>query len=63
MAGVARRTGAREGSRGVNCRRCPVVRFHTHRTGMWRYYDWYEWFIAAGIVFGVLLLFLVLAST
>jgi len=33
---------------------------------MWRYFDWishYEWFIAAGIVFGVLLLFLVLAST
>ena len=48
----------------MNCRRCPVVRFHHHRTGMWRYFDWiarYEWEIAGGILYVVLLLFLVRA--
>ena len=54
---------AKEGSRSVNCRRCPVVRVHHHRTEMWRYFDWIsEWHIVASIVFGMLLLFLVLAS-
>ena len=49
----------------MNCRRCPVVRRHHHRTGLRRYFDWYaryEWEIAGGILYAVLLLFLVLAS-
>ena len=39
----------------MNCRRCPVVRRHHHRTGLWRYFDWiarwhwYDYLFAAGV--------------